>query len=293
MMLGDLSALLASGHGEEPDDAVVAENLLAKPSARARAATLLRLRQLYGVGGDAPLCVALRRLWARESEARPVLALLCALARDPLLRDGGRRERRLRDDEYAALGAALTTATDDAIWAPGVAAIQFMLVTEWRRGEVLGLRWSEVDLARRTANLADTKTGASMRAIAEAGCMVLRAMPRGGEMVFPAPGGDVPMAGFRRVWARIVHRIAGLPGDITPHVLRHSYASLAADLGLADSTIGALLGHRGQTITRRYIHSADAALLVAADVVAGRTVELMAGMVEPAHPAQASPTSPV
>lgn len=88
MMLRDLSALLAGGHGEDPADAVLAENLLAKPSVRARAAALLRLRQLYGVGGDAPLCVALRRLWARDPEARPVLALLCALARDPLLRDG-------------------------------------------------------------------------------------------------------------------------------------------------------------------------------------------------------------
>ncbi|MBL6082760.1 tyrosine-type recombinase/integrase [Belnapia sp. T18] len=187
----------------------------------------------------------------------------------------GRRERRLRDDEYAALGAALTVAADHAIWAPGVAAIRFMLATGWRRGEVLGLRWSEVDLARRTANLADTKTGSSMRPIAEAACVVLREMPRDGEMVFPAPGGDMPMAGFRRVWVRIVHRMAGLPEDITPHVLRHSYASLAADLGLADSTIGSLLGHRGHTITRRYIHSADAALLTAADTVAEGTIRLL------------------
>ncbi len=58
------------------------------------------------------------------------------------------------------------------------------------------------------------------------------------------------MAGFRRVWARVVHRIAGLPEDVTPHVLRHSYASLAADLGLADATIAALLGHKGHSVTR-------------------------------------------
>ncbi len=51
------------------------------------------------------------------------------------------------------------------------------------------------------------------------------------------------MAGFRRVRAGNVHRIVGLPEDVTPHVLRDSCTSLAADRGLADSTIAALLGH--------------------------------------------------
>jgi integrase len=206
----------------------------------------------------------------------------------------GRRERRLRVEEYAALGAALVAAGDGGkVWAPGVAAIRFMLLTGWRSGEVLGLRWAEVDLARRTARLPDTKTGASMRPLAEAACAVLRGMPaRGGEVVFPAPGGDVPMAGFRRVWARVVHRIAGLPEDVTPHVLRHSYASLAADLGLADATIAALLGHKGHSVTRRYIHAADAALLAAADAVAERTMESMAEAVRPSRQARPSTTSP-
>ena len=45
---------------------------------------------------------------------------------------------------------------------------------------------------------------------------------------------------------------------------------------MADATIGALLGHAGHTITRRYIHSADAALLAAADKVAAETGRLMA-----------------
>ena len=206
----------------------------------------------------------------------------------------GQRERRLRVEEYAALGAALAAAGDGGkVWAPGVAAVRFMLLTGWRSGEVLGLRWAEVDLARRTARLPDTKTGASMRPLAEAACAVLRGMPpRGGEVVFPAPGGDVPMAGFRRVWARVVHRIAGLPRDVTPHVLRHSYASLAADLGLADATIAALLGHKGHSVTRRYIHAADAALLAAADAVAERTMESMAEAVRPSRQARPSTTSP-
>ena len=58
-------------------------------------------------------------------------------------------------------------------------------------------------------------------------------------------------------------------------MLRHSYASLAADLGLADATIAALLGHKEHSATRRYIHAADAALLAAADAVAERRMELM------------------
>jgi DNA invertase Pin-like site-specific DNA recombinase len=40
-----------------------------------------------------------------------------------------------------------------------VAATKFLALTGWRRGEMLTLRWSEIDLASRTANLADTKTG--------------------------------------------------------------------------------------------------------------------------------------
>jgi integrase len=66
-----------------------------------------------------------------------------------------------------------------------------------------------------------------------------------------------------------------LPADVTPHVLRHSFASLAADLGYSEPTIAALVGHKGQTITSRYVHSADAVLLAAANAVADRISELM------------------
>ncbi|MGD9617793.1 MAG: hypothetical protein AB7H90_21865 [Alphaproteobacteria bacterium] len=87
-MLAELTTVLASSAADHPSDAVVEGNLLGKPSVRAREAALYRLRQLYGFTDDCPVWTVLRRLWNCDSPGRPLLALLCALARDPTLRDG-------------------------------------------------------------------------------------------------------------------------------------------------------------------------------------------------------------
>jgi len=86
MMLAELTALLASGGADDPAGAIVRDNLLGKPSSRAREAALYRLRQLYGVGSRDPIWRVLRALWSRDPSGRPLVALLTALARDPMLR---------------------------------------------------------------------------------------------------------------------------------------------------------------------------------------------------------------
>jgi integrase len=188
----------------------------------------------------------------------------------------GRRTRRLADAEYAALGRALRRAEVEKVWPAAVAAARFLVLTGWRSGEALGLRWADVDLMRRTATLADTKTGRSTRPLSHAACDVLRGLgrPAGRSLVFPPTRGEGTMTGFRKLWDRIA-KLGDLPSDVTPHVLRHSFASLAADMGYSEPTIAALIGHKGQTITSRYVHSADAVLLAAADAVARRTAEIM------------------
>jgi integrase len=186
----------------------------------------------------------------------------------------GRRERRLSDQEYKMLGGALKKAAGERVWPAAIAATLFLGLTGWRSGEALGLRWGEVDLARRTALLADTKTGRSMRPLSNAVCDVLRNLVRSSDLVFPATRGDGRMSGFPKFWARIA-ALGGLPASVTPHTLRHSFASVAGDLGYSEPTIAALVGHKGRSITSRYVHSADAVLLAAADAVANRTAELM------------------
>lgn len=186
-----------------------------------------------------------------------------------------KRERSLADAEYAALGEALR-ATEGTMWPQAVACARFLALSGWRVGEALLLRWGDVDLARRTATLPDTKTGRSMRPLSRGACEVLLGLSRGADdaLVFPATRGSNPMVGFKKMLRRLVGS-AGLPADVTAHVLRHSFASVAADLGYSEPTIAALIGHKGQTVTSRYMHAADAVLLAAADAVARRTAELM------------------
>jgi integrase len=190
----------------------------------------------------------------------------------------GKRERRLSDDEYKMLGEALRLADAKRIWPAAVAAARFLALTGWRSGEALGLRWADIDLVRRAATLPDTKTGRSVRPLSREACDMLRTLSRSSALVFPATRGntDVIMSGFKKMWKKIVE-LGNLSTDVTPHTLRHSFTSLAADLGYSELTIGALVGHKGRTITSRYVHSADAVLLSAADAVATKAAALLRG----------------
>ena len=192
-----------------------------------------------------------------------------------------KRERRISDGEYGDLGRALRAA-EGATWPPAVACLRFLALTGWRSGEALALRWQDIDLVRRVAVLAETKTGRSVRPLSRPACDVLAALPRlgDGRLVFPATRGDGVMAGFKG-FARRILALGNLPRDITPHILRHSFASTAADLGHSELAIASLLGHRLGSVTARYTHAADAVLLAAADAVARRILDLM-GEAEPA-----------
>jgi len=90
IMLAELTDLfVAVPDGSDSDaygKAIVDENVLGKQTIATRRLTNQRLRELYGLDPRLPLFRALRRLWAADEEGRPLLAMLCALARDPLLR---------------------------------------------------------------------------------------------------------------------------------------------------------------------------------------------------------------
>jgi integrase len=183
---------------------------------------------------------------------------------------GKKRKRRLTPDEYAALGKALAEAEEGSLERlQAVAGVRLLALTGCRLGEIMKLRWSEIDRAAPCLRLEDSKEGASVRPISKAVLLILDGIERarGSTYVLPtARGGQGPFASLDDALERIVAR-AGLEG-VTAHTLRHAFASTAGDLGYSDSTIGAMLGHAGHGVTSRYIHHLDAVLLAAADRVA-------------------------
>ena len=90
IMLEELSDVLAAVPPDaEHDDyrrAIVDENVLGKQTIATRRLTYQRLRELYGLDRRVPVFRVLLRLWQADPAGRPLLAMLCALARDPLLR---------------------------------------------------------------------------------------------------------------------------------------------------------------------------------------------------------------
>ena len=61
-------------------------NVLNKPTVKSRNLTYRHLVDLYGMNDSIPLFRTFRRLWPMEEKAQPVLGILLALVRDPLLR---------------------------------------------------------------------------------------------------------------------------------------------------------------------------------------------------------------
>ena len=51
--------------------------------------------------------------------------------------------------------------------------------------------------------------------------------------------------------------LAGIKG-VTPHTLRHTFGSVAGDLGFSELVIKAMLGHASQSVTQDYIHIDEA-----------------------------------
>src|SRR5271157_1865110 len=89
MMLAELDQLLAGTAANSPKqsywEASIEHNVLGKRTPVTRKRSVERLTELYGLDPAIPIFRIFRQLWQAESVGRPMLAGLCAHARDTLL----------------------------------------------------------------------------------------------------------------------------------------------------------------------------------------------------------------
>jgi integrase len=188
------------------------------------------------------------------------------------------RKRRLSEAEYRILGRMLRDAAKQEKYTTAVDIIRQLALTGCRRSEMLGLKWTEADTESSCLRLGDSKEGESLRPI---GLPVVEYLERRraagvGTYVFLGRGEDNAYGSFPNHWKHIFEE-APL-SDLTPHVLRHSFASIANDLGFTEVTILAFVGHAKGSVTSKYIHTLDTALIMAADTVSGCSQGLLDGI---------------
>tara|TARA_R110000824_G_scaffold24090_5_gene85403 strand:- start:23988 stop:25310 length:1323 start_codon:yes stop_codon:yes gene_type:complete len=187
------------------------------------------------------------------------------------------RDRRLSESEYRTLGDILRQGCRSNQLRIHADILRLIALTGCRRGEIVNLKWSAVDLEGSCLRLADSKEGATVRPV---GLPVVEYLEkerphRTGTYVFPGQDIDNAVGNFPQSWKKL---FKDTPlWDVTPHVLRHSFASMANDLGFTEITIAALIGHAKGSVTSKYVHTLDSTLIMAADTVAGYVKALLEG----------------
>lgn len=165
-----------------------------------------------------------------------------------------RRERFLTLVEIKRLGEALDELEDEGVNRKALDITRLWVLTGCRRQEIAELRWDEIDFNRGLLVLADSKTGRSVRPLANAALNVLRGIERtdGTDYVFPADSAEGYFQGTKKIWPKIVKK-AKLEG-VTPHTLRHTMGAMATSSGEALAMTGAILGHANMRSTMIYAH---------------------------------------
>jgi integrase len=170
-----------------------------------------------------------------------------------------KRRRYLKDDELPRLLKAMAAHPNRG----AVNIVRMLLLTGGRVGEVLAMRWEDVDLGAGTwhkrAAATKQKTDHSVPLSAPARALlseIAAEQAKGGaKQVFVFPGRSSASGHYADLnffW-KDLRDAAGIP-DVRLHDLRHSVASVLASSGISLPIIGELLGHATPAMTSRYAH---------------------------------------
>lgn len=160
----------------------------------------------------------------------------------------------------------------------------FLLLTGCRRGEALALTYKDIDFENKTVQINKTiewlgnvphiknhpKTDAGIRTIPLPSLLFEKVISdsshKPNELIFPNKDGKIiTNASVTRMW-NTYRKQTGL--NITPHQLRHAYASILYDAGIDVKTAQTFLGHANiQTTMDIYTHLSESRKTKAGDII--------------------------
>ena len=178
----------------------------------------------------------------------------------------GKAEKKVYDD--AQIAVAEEKAKED------MPEVVLLLETGLRRGELLGLKWEDIDLCAGVLSVKRSATDIRQEGVrmnppkwgsyreiplSALAISVLKSMPRKGEFVFPgiSGGAQSPNAWSKRlgIFMKKLNRQWGLP-ELTAHELRHTYGTRLRRRGIDIYTIQKVMGHRDIKVTSEiYVHN--------------------------------------
>ena len=168
------------------------------------------------------------------------------------------RERYLEKDEITLLLSECRKCKKSPYL---YAIVLFALATGARLGEIVNLKWDDIDFLRAAATFRDTKNGET-RSVPLSKLISIclkeeysrRLVPS--RYVFPSKDGKKP-ADIRTGWNNVLKK-TGLIG-VCFHSLRHTAASHLAQMGVSTLEIAAILGHKTLSMVKRYSHFSTSA----------------------------------
>jgi integrase len=179
------------------------------------------------------------------------------------------RIRFLDADELPRLLATCKKSTNKDLYL----AVLLSLTTGGRQSEILGLRWSQIDMNKRIAIFGDTKNGDS-RSIPLSGKTVPLLQERmkirrlNDDRIFPPEEGAIktPYVNLRKPWVKALQEAE--IEDFHWHDLRHTAASylIMNDVGLVE--VAKILGHKTLNMVLRYAHLAHQHTVKLGDILA-------------------------
>ena len=145
-----------------------------------------------------------------------------------------------------------------------------------RKNEVFNLTWDDIlfewNLIRIRKGKMNKERFVPMAQILKDALLALKASRQNTEtkLVFPSPRTGKPLVDIRKAIQRIAKK-AGIERKITPHQLRHSFATHLLEAGVDLRTIQALLGHEDIKTTQIYTKVALPVLYKAIQILEATT----------------------